>query len=162
MERTRVRDIVEAVVAVLICQGAGLIGSVATFPSIPTWYASLEKPFFNPPNWLFGPVWTTLYALMGISAFLVWRKGIRDRQVKVALGIFVAQLILNSLWSIVFFGLHSLLGGLIVILPLWVAILLSIVTFYRISKTAGVLLIPYILWVSFATLLNFSLWQLNP
>ena len=162
MERTRVRDIVEAVVAVLICQGAGLIGSVATFPSIPTWYATLEKPFFNPPNWLFGPVWTTLYALMGISAFLVWRKGIRDRQVKVALGIFVAQLILNSLWSIVFFGLHSLLGGLIVILPLWVAILLSIVTFYRISKTAGVLLIPYILWVSFATLLNFSLWQLNP
>lgn len=162
MERTRVRDIVEAVVAVLICQGAGLIGSVATFPSIPTWYASLEKPFFNPPNWLFGPVWTTLYTLMGISAFLVWRKGIRDRQVKAALGIFVAQLILNSLWSIVFFGLHSLLGGLIVILPLWVAILLSIVTFYRISKTAGVLLIPYILWVSFATLLNFSLWQLNP
>jgi len=162
MERTRVRDIVEAVVAVLICQGAGLIGSVATFPSIPTWYASLEKPFFNPPNWLFGPVWTALYTLMGISAFLVWRKGIRDRQVKVALGIFVAQLILNSLWSIVFFGLHSLLGGLIVILPLWVAILLSIVTFYRISKTAGVLLIPYILWVSFATLLNFSLWQLNP
>ena len=162
MERTRVRDIVEAVVAVLICQGAGLIGSVATFPSIPTWYASLEKPFFNPPNWLFGPVWIALYTLMGISAFLVWRKGIRDRQVKVALGIFVAQLILNSLWSIVFFGLHSLLGGLIVILPLWVAILLSIVTFYRISKTAGVLLIPYILWVSFATLLNFSLWQLNP
>ena len=162
MERTRVRDIVEAVVAVLICQGAGLIGSVATFPSIPTWYATLEKPFFNPPNWLFGPVWIALYTLMGISAFLVWRKGIRDRQVKVALGIFVAQLILNSLWSIVFFGLHSLLGGLIVILPLWVAILLSIVTFYRISKTAGVLLIPYILWVSFATLLNFSLWQLNP
>jgi len=162
MERTRGRDIVEAVLAVLICQGAGLIGSVATFPSIPTWYASLEKPFFNPPNWVFGPVWTTLYTLMGISAFLVWRKGIRDRQVKVALGIFVAQLILNSLWSIVFFGLHSLLGGLAVILPLWVAILLSIITFYRISKTAGVLLIPYILWVSFATLLNFSLWQLNP
>ena len=161
MERTRARDIVEAVVSIVVCQGAGLIGGVATFPSIPTWYASLEKPAFNPPNWLFGPVWTTLYALMGIAAFLVWRQGIRKREVKIALGIFLVQLVLNSLWSIVFFGLHSLLGGLAVILPLWVAILLSIVAFYRISKTAGVLLIPYILWVSFATILNFFLWQLN-
>lgn len=162
MERTRVRDILEAVVAVLICQGAGFIGAVFTTPSIPTWYASLEKPFFNPPNWLFFPVWTTLYTLMGISAFLVWRKGIRDRQVRIALGIFVAQLILNSLWSIVFFGLHALLGGLMVIVVLWIAILLSIITFFRLSKLAGVLLIPYVLWVSFATVLNFSLWQLNP
>ena len=161
MERTRTRDIVEAVLSVVVCQVAGLIGAVATYPSIPTWYASLEKPAFNPPNWLFGPVWTTLYTLMGIAAFLVWRQGIRKREVKIALGIFIVQLVLNSLWSIVFFGLHSLLGGLVVILPLWVAILLSIVTFYRISKTAGVLLIPYILWVSFATILNFSLWQLN-
>lgn len=161
MERTRTRDIVEAVLSIVVCEGAGLIGSLATFPSIPTWYASLEKPAFNPPNWLFGPVWTTLYALMGIAAFLVWRQGIRKREVKIALGIFLVQLVLNSLWSIVFFGLNSLLGGLVVILPLWVAILLSIVTFYRISKTAGVLLIPYILWVSFATILNFSLWQLN-
>lgn len=161
MARTRTRDIVEAVLSIVVCEGAGLIGSLATFPSIPTWYASLEKPAFNPPNWLFGPVWATLYALMGIAAFLVWRQGIRKREVKIALGIFLVQLVLNSLWSIVFFGLNSLLGGLVVILPLWVAILLSIVTFYRISKTAGVLLIPYILWVSFATVLNFSLWQLN-
>lgn len=161
MARTRTRDIVEAVLSIVVCEGAGLIGSLATFPSIPTWYASLEKPAFNPPNWLFGPVWATLYALMGIAAFLVWRQGIRKREVKIALGIFLVQLVLNSLWSIVFFGLNSLLGGLVVILPLWVAILLSIVTFYRISKTAGVLLIPYILWVSFATILNFSLWQLN-
>ena len=161
MERTRTRDIVEAVLSIVICQGAGLIGAVATSPSIPTWYASLEKPAFNPPNWLFGPVWTTLYTLMGIAAFLVWRQGIRKREVKIALGIFIVQLVLNTLWSIVFFGLNSLLGGLVVILPLWVAILLSIITFYRISKTAGVLLIPYILWVSFATILNFSLWQLN-
>ena len=162
MERTRARDVVEAVVAIVICQGAGLIGSVATFPSIPTWYASLDKPPFNPPNWIFGPVWTTLYTLMGIAAFLVWRKGIRNREVKIALGIFVVQLVLNTLWSVIFFGLNSLAGGLVVIVVLWIAILLSIITFYRISKVAGVLLIPYILWVSFATILNFSLWQLNP
>ena len=161
MERTRVRDFVEAVLAVVICQAAGFLGAIFTTPSIPTWYASLEKPFFNPPNWVFFPVWTTLYTLMGISAFLVWRKGIKHRQVKVALGIFLAQLILNTLWSIVFFGLNSLLGGLIVIVPLWIAILLTIITFFRTSKLAGGLLIPYLLWVSFATLLNFSLWQLN-
>lgn len=161
MERTKAREIFEAVVSIIVCQGAGLIGSIATFPAIPTWYASLEKPPFNPPNWVFGPVWTTLYALMGISAFLVWRKGIRNRQVKIAIGIFAVQLVLNVLWSVTFFGLQMLLGGLVVILILWVAILLSIITFFRISKTGAVLLIPYILWVSFATLLNLSLWRLN-
>jgi benzodiazapine receptor len=161
MERTRARDIVEAVVSIVVCQGAGLIGSVATFPSIPTWYASLDKPPFNPPNWVFGPVWTTLYTLMGIAAFLVWRKGIRNREVKIALGIFIIQLVLNTLWSVIFFGLNSLAGGLVVIVVLWIAILLTIITFFRISKVAGALLIPYILWVSFATILNFSLWQLN-
>jgi benzodiazapine receptor len=161
MERTKAREILEAVVSIIVCQGAGLIGSIATFPAIPTWYASLEKPLFNPPNWVFGPVWTILYALMGISAFLVWREGIRDRQVKIAIGIFAAQLVLNVLWSVTFFGLQMLLGGLVVILILWVAILLSIITFFRVSKTGAVLLIPYILWVSFATLLNLSLWRLN-
>jgi benzodiazapine receptor len=161
MERTRARDVVEAVVSIVVCQVAGLIGSFATFPSIPTWYASLAKPPFNPPNWIFGPVWTTLYTLMGIAAFLVWRKGIKNREVKIALGIFLVQLVLNTLWSVVFFGLNSLAGGLVVIVVLWVAILLSIMTFFRISKAAGALLIPYILWVSFATILNFSLWQLN-
>ncbi len=161
MERTRARDVVEAVVSIVVCQGAGLIGSVATFPSIPTWYASLDKPPFSPPNWIFAPVWTTLYTLMGIAAFLVWRKGIRNREVKIALGIFLVQLVLNTLWSVIFFGLHSLAGGLVVIVVLWIAILLSIITFFRISKAAGALLIPYILWVSFATILNFSLWQLN-
>ncbi len=161
MERSRARDIVEAVVSIVVCQGAGLIGSLATFPSIPTWYASLEKPAFNPPNWVFGPVWTTLYTLMGIAAFLVWRKGISKREVKIALGIFLVQLVLNTLWSVIFFGLHFLAGGLVVIVVLWIAILLSILTFFRISKAAGALLIPYILWVSFATILNFSLWQLN-
>ncbi len=161
MERTRARDIVEAVVSIVVCQGAGLIGSLATFPSIPTWYASLEKPPFNPPNWVFGPVWTTLYTLIGIAAFLVWRKGIRNREVKIALGIFLVQLVLNTLWSVIFFGLNALAGGLVVIVVLWIAILLTIITFFRISKAAGALLIPYILWVSFATILNFSLWQLN-
>ena len=162
MGASRWREVVRLVVSIIGCQGAGLVGSIATFPSIPTWYAGLQKPPFNPPNWVFGPVWGTLYTLMGISAFLIWRKGLKDRQVRIALGIFVVQLILNSLWSLVFFGAHSLLGGLPLIALLWVAILLSILTFWRMSKAAGALLIPYILWVSFASVLNFSLWRLNP
>ena len=161
MQSSRWRDVVKLVVSIVACQGAGLVGSVFTFPSIGTWYASLVKPPFNPPNWVFGPVWGTLYTLMGISAFLVWRHGLKDRRVRIALSIFLAQLILNSLWSIVFFGAHSLLGGLPIIVLLWVAILLCILTFWRISKAASALLIPYILWVSFATVLNFSLWRLN-
>lgn len=161
MERTRWRDIIELVVSIAVCEGAGLVGGIATFPSIPTWYAGLEKPPFNPPNWVFGPVWTTLYALMGISAFLVWRQGLKQRRVKIALGIFLAQLILNVLWSVTFFGLHSLLGGVVVIVVLWVAIFLSIMAFFRLSKAAGALLIPYILWVSFAAVLNLSVWMLN-
>ncbi len=162
MERTTWREVLTAVTSVVICEAAGLVGSIATFPSIPTWYAGLQKPSFTPPNWLFGPVWTALYALMGVSAYFVWRKRASAGGVKTALSIFGAQLVLNVLWSVTFFGLRSLLGGLVLIVALWVAILLTIITFFRISKTAGVLLIPYILWVSFATALNYSVWVLNP
>jgi benzodiazapine receptor len=157
-----VRDVVRLVVSIVVCQLAGGIGAIFTSPAIPTWYASLEKPAFQPPNWLFFPVWTTLYTLMGIAAFLVWRKGLDLRRVKVALGIFAVQLVLNTAWSIVFFGAQELFGALIVIAILWIVILINIVTFWRISKAAGALLIPYILWVSFASLLNYSVWVLNP
>jgi benzodiazapine receptor len=162
MKNSRVRDIVRLVVSIVVCQLAGGLGAIFTTPAIPTWYASLNKPSFNPPNTVFFPVWTTLYTLMGIAAFLVWRKGLGERRVRVALGIFVIQLVLNTAWSIIFFGLYSLFGAVIAIVFLWIAILINIVTFWRISKVAGALLIPYILWVSFAGILNISVWMLNP
>ena len=161
MEKIKAIDILKLVLSIIICLGAGFIGSIFTTPAIPTWYATLKRPPFAPPNWLFAPVWTTLFVLMGISAFLVWRRGLNDPQVKIALGIFIVQLILNALWSVMFFGLRSPLAGLIDIAILWIAILLTILNFFKISTAAGLLLIPYILWVSFAAVLNFSIWRLN-
>lgn len=137
------------------------MGSVFTRISVGTWYAALKKPSFTPPNWVFSPVWITLFVLMGIAAFLVWNKGLSDQKVRIALSIFSVQLILNVLWSAMFFGLRSPLAGLIEIAVLWIAILLTILYFFRVSNTAGMLLIPYILWVSFAAVLNFSIWRLN-
>jgi len=147
--------------SIVICQLAGIIGSVFTYPSIPTWYAILAKPSLNPPNWVFAPVWLLLYTLMGISAYMIWEKGISKKEVKHAIYVFSAQLILNSLWSILFFGLRSPIAGLIDIVILWGLIIATIVLFFRISKIAGYLLIPYILWVSFAVYLNFAIWILN-
>jgi translocator protein len=155
-------DAVRLVACVLLCELAGVIGSAFTLSSIPTWYAGLNKPFFSPPNWVFGPVWITLYALMGVSLYIVWRMGLTEKRVKDAAAAFLAQLILNTSWSIAFFGLKSPLAGLLVIIPLWSAIALSIVRFRRISLSAAALLIPYILWVSFAMLLNLSILALNP
>lgn len=145
---------------ILLCLLAGIIGSIFTTSNIPTWYESLNKPSFNPPNWLFAPVWTTLYILMGISAFLIYKKGLK-KDIKFALGIFGLQLIFNTLWSILFFGLNSPLLGLICIIILWCLIVFTIKLFYKISKTAAYLLIPYIIWVSFATILNYFIWVLN-
>lgn len=152
---------VKLVAAILICQLAGAIGSIFTFQSIPTWYASLAKPSFAPPNWLFGPVWITLYTLMGISLYLVWEKGFRKKENKIALYIFATQLVLNALWSVVFFGLRSTFYGLVTIVVLWIAIAATIISFYKISKKAAWLLVPYIVWVSIATVLNFYIWNIN-
>jgi benzodiazapine receptor len=146
---------------VVICELAGFIGSVFTTPSIPGWYAALAKPPFNPPNWVFAPVWTTLYALMGIAAYLVYEKGPKKDEVRKALAVFAAQLVFNTLWSIVFFGAHMIFGAAIIIVILWGLIAVSIWLFSRISKVAAYLLVPYILWVSFATVLNISLYVLN-
>ncbi len=157
----RAQDIIKLVVSIIACQLAGLIGSVFTTPAIPTWYAALQKPAFTPPNWLFAPAWLTLYLLMAIAAFIIWRKGLAQKEVKTALLIFAIQLILNALWSVAFFGLKSPLAGVIVIALLWVAILFTILRFFRLSAAAGALLLPYILWVSFAAALNMAIWQLN-
>jgi benzodiazapine receptor len=156
------RDITKLVVSIVACQAAGAIGSIFTTPAIPTWYAALEKPFFTPPNWLFAPAWITLYLLMAIAAFLVWRQGLGQKGVNSALLVFLVQLVLNALWSVVFFGLHSPLWGAVVILALWVAILLTIIRFFKLSTAAGALLLPYILWVSFASALNIAILVLNP
>lgn len=155
------RRIIPAVLSVSLCQLAGLLGSLFTAPAIPAWYASLNKPVFSPPNWLFGSVWTVLYTLMGIAASLVWSQGVAKRRVKQALIIFAIQLILNTLWSIIFFGLKSPLLALIEIMILWYFIILTTLKFIKISKAAGFLLIPYFLWVSFAAFLNFSIYLLN-
>lgn len=148
-------------VAVLICELAGIVGSLFTAPSIPGWYAGLTKPPFNPPGWVFAPVWTILYALMGIAAWLVYDKGVRRADVKRALFVFVAQLILNVLWSIMFFGAHQILGAVVIIVALWILILGTILRFHKISRPAAYLLVPYLLWVGFATVLNVSLYVLN-
>ncbi|MEN6330171.1 MAG: TspO/MBR family protein [Methanobacteriaceae archaeon] len=157
----KVNEIPQLVVSIIIVFIIGAIGSVATLPQIPLWYAALAKPAWAPPNWLFGPVWTILYVLIGTALFLVWRQGFEEKGVKVALAVFGLQLGLNLLWSLVFFGLHSLLGGLVIILLLWITILVNIILFYRISQWAGLILIPYIIWVSIASYLNYSVYVLN-
>ncbi|HEY4503735.1 MAG TPA: TspO/MBR family protein [Candidatus Paceibacterota bacterium] len=156
-----IKNIIRLIITITISELAGIIGSIFTFSAIPTWYATLAKPTLNPPSWIFGPVWTTLYALMGISAFLVWKKGWDHKDVRKALGVFLFQLVLNAVWSIIFFGLHSPLWALVNIIFMWLAIVWTMVIFYKISKPAMWLLLPYILWVSFASYLNYSIWILN-
>jgi benzodiazapine receptor len=159
MIQIKYSDVEKLIISILICLLAGFIGSFFTTPAITTWYTTLQKPSFAPPNWVFFPVWTSLFIMMGISLFLIWKK--EDKKVKTALYIFAAQLVLNAFWSVAFFGLKSPLMGLIEIIILWIAILATILSFNKISRTASYLLIPYILWVSFAAILNFSIWKLN-
>lgn len=156
-----IKKAVRALVFVVVVELAGVIGSIFTSPAIGTWYATLNKPSFNPPNWIFAPVWTLLYLSMGICAFLIWEKGFNKKQVRTALLIFALQLFLNVLWSFLFFGLKSPSLAFVGIIVLWLAIAATIYVFYKISKPAGLILIPYILWVTFATLLNFSILILN-
>ncbi len=146
------------IASILLCQLAGAIGSLATFSNITGWYLALNKPFFTPPNWVFGPVWIILYTLMGIALYLIWQSKASKRP---ALQVFGFQLFLNALWSLVFFGAHEMLGGLIVIVLLWLAILWTMVKFWKMDKRAGWLLVPYIVWVTIATALNAGVWLLN-
>ena len=151
-------DIIRLVISIVLCQLVGFLGSIPNRTAISRWYSKIRKPSFNPPNWVFGPVWTFLYLLMGISLYLVWTS---ERLVSIALIVFFIQLFLNFLWSIIFFGMKKPLLSFLEIIVLWASILVSISIFYGISNVAAYLLIPYILWVSFAAVLNFSIWQLN-
>ena len=152
---------IKLIIAIVISELAGGVGSLITISAIPTWYATLAKPALNPPSWIFGPVWTTLYLLMGIAAFLIWNKGWDRKDVQKALGVFLLQLILNAIWSVIFFGLHSPFWAFVDIVLMWLAIISTMALFYRISRPAMWLLLPYILWVSFAAYLNYSILALN-
>lgn len=154
-------NLVRLILSIIICQAAGLFSMFVPMGSENAWYNSLAKPTFNPPDEVFAPVWITLYFLMGISLFLVWREGLKNKEVKAAFNIFMVQLVLNAFWSHIFFGAQSTLGAFILICVLIVLIVLTIMKFFKISRLAGMLLIPYLLWVLFAASLNFVFWQLN-
>jgi tryptophan-rich sensory protein len=154
------KQIIGLVILVLLCLGAAAVGSAATVPRIEGWYAALAKPSWTPPNWIFGPVWTVLYIAMAVAAWLVWRqKGWSGTQVPLLL--FAAQLALNVAWSWLFFGMKSPGLGFVDILLLWIAIAATLVAFWSRSMVAGLLLVPYLAWVTFAAALNYSIWQLN-
>ncbi len=145
-----------------LCLGAGGIGAYYTIPSINNWYEQLQKPTFTPPNWVFEPVWTILYILMGVALFIVWRKqGPMGQNKAASYTWFGIQLLLNVVWSIVFFRLHSIFVGLIIIVVLWLSIAVTIREFSKQATIAAWLLVPYLLWVSYACALNYSFWRLN-
>lgn len=156
MARTKAKNINygKLVYFILLCEGIGFLGSIATVTSVNSWYLTLAKPFFNPPSWVFGPVWTVLYLTMGIAAYFISERKRISKWFWIQLG-------LNFLWSFVFFGAQMIGLAFVVIVLLWIAIRRTIRDFNTVYKPAGQLLIPYILWVSFATLLNFSIWILN-
>ena len=161
----RLNNSAKLIISISIPLIAGLIGSLFTYPVIDTWYASLNKPFFNPSSWIFGPLWTVLYVMMGIAVFLVWKKsagfGWKDVQIATALIIFDIQLMLNLLWTVLFFGWQSPFFAFLEIILLWFTILVTILKFKRIDRRAAYLMIPYLLWVSFAAVLNYSIMVLN-
>lgn len=146
------------ILCILVCLGAAGIGSLLTTPALSTWYASLRKPSWTPPNWLFGPVWTILFIAMAIAAWLVWLKvGLTATPMQ----LFLLQLLLNVAWSALFFRLRSPGLAFAEIVMLWFAILATSIEFWRAVPAAGWLLLPYLIWVSYATALNFSIWRLN-
>jgi len=179
-----IKNFLKLITAIVVCELAGIIGSVFTASAISGWYATLQKPALNPPNWIFAPVWITLYALMGISLYLVWKNGwkvqnhILEKKQKAwnhlserfwtgswqkenVIAIFGIQILLNILWTFIFFELKFPILAFFEILMLWVAIIYTIINFYRISKISAYLLLPYIIWVSFAAYLNYAIWVLN-
>ena len=149
------------VVAILICFLPAAIGGLATSSSVNGWFTEINKPSWNPPGWIFGPVWSTLYLMMAVSTWLVWKNSGWDKS-KIALGWFAFHLVLNTLWSLIFFGLQQPGWALVEIVVLWISIMVSIWLFSRHSKLAAGLLVPYLLWVTFATFLNYTIWSLNP
>lgn len=153
---------IRVTLSILVCLLIGFLASIATQSSVTTWYTTIQKPVFTPPNWIFAPVWTILYTMMGTAAGIVWSRGLHHIWVKTALYHFVFQLLFNALWSIVFFSLQEVFWALLIIITLLVLIGLTIKWFNVVNKTAAYLLIPYLIWVLFATVLNFEIWRLNP
>jgi tryptophan-rich sensory protein len=154
------RSLVGLAVSMGVCFGAGFVGSLFTTPSIPIWYAGLVKPSWTPPAWIFGPVWSVLYGMMALALWLIWRRsGFATAAVPIAL--FMVQLVLNVLWSLLFFGLRMPGVAFAEIVLLWLAILATLITFWRLNTSAGYLLLPYLVWTAFAGALNFALWRMN-
>ncbi len=149
------------IVSLLIVAAIAATASFFTISQIPGWYRNLERPSFSPPNWLFGPVWTCLYVMIAIAAYLVWQRRDDSAFYKTTRTIYFVQLLLNFLWSIVFFGMHQILGAFVIIILLLISIAVLIYRFNHFSKAASLLLVPYILWVSFASILNFYIYLLN-
>lgn len=149
------------VVCLLVPQLVGVTSGLLTAGAVRGWYVTLVRPSFTPPTWVFGPVWTLIYLIMGVAAFLVWQRGLATSLARLALGMFVAQLVLNWLWSLLFFGLRAPGVALLEIVLLWAAIAWCTVLFFRVRPVAGALLVPYLAWVTFATALNFEFWRLN-
>lgn len=149
-------------IVVFVCLIVGYVSGMVTRASITTWYPTLVKPSFNPPNWIFAPVWTSLYIMMGIAAGLIWNQITTHKEaVTKALQFFVIQLVLNALWSYLFFGLHNLMLATIEVVLLWLMIFETYTQFVKINKTASNLMLPYLAWVSFASVLTASIWWLN-
>lgn len=155
------KKVLKFIISIFICQSAGIFGSLFTFESISDWYVTLEKPLFAPPNWIFGPVWIILYFLMGVSLYIVWENELKSKSRKVFFTVFGIQLILNALWSLLFFGLKSPLLGLVDIILLDIMVIFTIIYSKSISKLAAILLVPYLVWIIFASILNFAIFLLN-
>lgn len=154
-------NIVKGIIAIAIPLLIGATSGFFTVTGVDSWYQTINKPSWNPPNWIFGPVWTTLYVMMGIALFLVWKEDISTELKKIAIAFFIVQLILNFFWSFIFFNQQQPGWALVEIVIMWFFILLTIFAFAQVNKTAAWLLVPYISWVSFATILNYTIWQLN-
>ncbi len=155
------RDVRALIACILVCEGAGAAGAAITGSSVNTWYSTLRKPAFTPPSWVFAPVWTVLYLMMAVSWFLTRRTRRSDARATTAVRLFKLQLLLNTLWSWIFFGLKSPRSAFIEITGLWLVLLLTVRAMYRVSRGAAILLLPYVLWVSFAATLNLAVWRLN-
>jgi len=154
-------NIVKAIIAIAIPLMVGATSGFFTVTGVESWYQTIQKPSWNPPNWIFGPVWTTLYVMMGIALYLVWKEDTSEELKKIAIALFAVQLTLNFFWSFIFFNQQQPGWALVEIIAMWIFILMTIFAFAQVNKTAAWLLVPYISWVSFATILNYTIWQLN-
>lgn len=161
MNHWTLRKFVHLFIFIVIAEAVGIAGAYFTFDAIPTWYAALVKPSFSPPNWVFGPVWTILYALMGIAAFFAWDVRFEKTHAARALKWYWIQLFFNAIWTPIFFGMQNMGLALMVIIILWLSIIMMLREFFRLNVWLGIILVPYLAWVSFATVLNYSLWMLN-